>query len=287
MTSVARAWKNGFSEWRESRDRLGVEKRVHFVPTMGALHEGHAALIRTARMNAGKDDEVVVSVYVNPTQFNDAMDFEAYPKTEETDVALALGAGADAVVFPDVEEMYPGGVPDRVETVDFGQLTRLWEAEHRPGHFDGVVAVVRALFREALPSRAYFGEKDWQQLSVIRRLAWTEFPNLEIVPVGTIREEGGLAMSSRNARLSSSGRKRAESIYRGLHEIVRESGEVSVVNAVRSQWELEGMEVEYVAVVDARELTEPWTGQRPGRAIAAVWIEGVRLIDNMPLSPRN
>ena len=286
MTSVARVW-NGFSEWRESRNRLGVEKRVHFVPTMGALHEGHAALIRSARMKAGQDDEVVVSVYVNPTQFNDPLDFEAYPKTEDADVTLALGAGADALVFPDVEEMYPGGVPDSVGPADFGPLTRLWEAEHRPGHFDGVVAVVRALFREALPSCAYFGEKDWQQLCVIRSLAGREFPNLEIVPVGTIREEGGLAMSSRNARLSASGRKRAESIHRGLDEIVRESGGAAVVDAVRSQWEREGMEVEYVAVVDARELTEPWTGQRPGRAIAAVWIEGVRLIDNMPLAPRN
>jgi pantoate--beta-alanine ligase len=282
MTSVTGAWQ-GFHAWREARRVSGLERPVHFIPTMGALHEGHAALIRAARTETSA--EIVVSVYVNPTQFNDAVDFESYPKTEAADVELAMNAGADVVVFPKPEELYPGGIPDRAPETDYGALTRLWEAEHRQGHFDGVVAVVRELFRETQPHRAFFGEKDWQQLAVIQRLAALEFPGLQVVPVGTVRESGGLAMSSRNARLSASGVERAQALYRGLAQIARQEGAAEVVNAVRAHWVAGGIEVEYLAVVDAEDLTEPRMKHRPGRVIVAAWVEGVRLIDNLPLPP--
>ena len=150
---------DAFRDWKRVRKDADESGRVAFIPTMGALHEGHADLIRRARKEVGSLGHVVVSIYVNPTQFNDAADFEAYPSTRKEDIAVAKSAGADAVVFPQPDELYPGGIPERAVPVDYGGLTSLWEAAHRPGHFDGVVAVVRALFHQVNPDRAYFGEK--------------------------------------------------------------------------------------------------------------------------------
>lgn len=275
----------GIAAWRRQREERGMERPVCFVPTMGALHDGHAALIKAARIAGGQEAEVVVSVYVNPTQFNDAADFEAYPQTAEADVALAAAAGADTVVFPGTEELYPDGVPAQVERVHYGALTSLWEAEHRPGHFDGVVAVVRALFAQFRPQQVFFGEKDWQQLAVIKRLVAQEFAHLNVVPVGTVREPSGLALSSRNTRLSEQGRIQARALYAAMKGVVESGGAPDALVRAMESMESAGMRVEYLAVVDEADLVEPWSRKGPGRVLVAAWLDGVRLIDNIGILP--
>lgn len=276
---------DGFATWKAMRRQAEDVRPVYFVPTMGALHEGHGALIKAARQTRGSEAEVVVSVYVNPTQFNESEDFLTYPKSRVKDVQLALEAGADVVVFPETEEVYPGGIPERLESVDYGALTHLWEAEHRPGHFDGVVAVVRSLFEHTQPTRAFFGEKDWQQLAVIRRLAADEFPGLQVVPVETEREPGGLAKSSRNTRLSDEGRCHAESLHWALRSVADAKGDPEVMAEVLRSLSDRGFDVEYFAVVDADTLRQPWSGDGPGRVLVAAKYEGVRLIDNVEVLP--
>ena len=275
---------SSFQSWKEALPLDGKPIPVHFVPTMGALHDGHGALIRAARQKAGDLGHVVVSVYVNPTQFNDAGDLSAYPRTQDADVALARRFGADAVVFPTSEEMYPEGVPAQVAVSDYGALTQRWEAAHRPGHFDGVVAVVRTLFEATKPTCAYFGEKDWQQLAVIRRLAKLEFPALDIVAVPTVREPGGLAMSSRNARLSDVDRLGATALHSALNAVVQSGGDGSEVDVQRARLNALGFGVEYLAVVDAETLEPGCAPNRGGRVIVAAHWAGVRLIDNAPLA---
>lgn len=274
---------SSFQSWREALPCDGKSTPVHFVPTMGALHDGHGALIRAARHQAGDLGHVVVSVYVNPTQFNDAGDLSTYPRTREADAALAQRFGADAVVFPTSEEMYPEGVPARAAVSDYGALTQRWEAAHRPGHFDGVVAVVRTLFEATRPTHAYFGEKDWQQLAVIRRLANLEFPALDIVSVPTVREPDGLAMSSRNARLSEWDRRGATALNSALNAVVQSGGDAGEVDAQRARLDALGFEVEYLEVVDAETLESGRAPHRDGRVIVAAHWGGVRLIDNAPL----
>ena len=275
---------SSFQSWREALPLDGKPVPVHFVPTMGALHAGHGALIRTARQKAGDRGHVVVSVYVNPTQFNDASDLSAYPRTQDADAALARRFGADAVVFPTSKEMYPEGVPARAAVSDYGALTQCWEAAHRPGHFDGVVAVVRTLFEATKPTHAYFGEKDWQQLAVIRRLAKLDFPALDIVAVPTVREPDGLAMSSRNARLSELERRGATALYSALNAVVQSRGDGSEVDAQRTRLNALGFRVEYLEVVDAETLNPGLAPSRDGRVIVAAHWGGVRLIDNVPLA---
>ena len=274
---------DAFGDWKRARRNDVGSGHVAFVPTMGALHEGHADLIRTARQEAGRSGHVVVSIYVNPTQFNDAADFEAYPNTREADIRMADSAGADAVVFPRAEELYPGGIPERVDPVDYGGVTALWEAAHRPGHFDGVVAVVRALFDQVEPDRAYFGEKDWQQLAVVSELVRLEFPDLIIVPVPTRREADGLAMSSRNVRLNEAERSVAPMLNTALESIAKAAEMGDEIRRQRTVLERSGWSVEYLAVVDAATLiSEPEFG-RERRAIGAAYLGGVRLIDNAPV----
>lgn len=269
-----------FANWDQTRSVL--RGPVGFVPTMGALHDGHASLIRKAREDMGPDGHVVVSIYVNPTQFNDPEDFEAYPSTREADMAVARDAGADAVVFPNADELYPRGVPEQAEATDYGSLTALWEAAHRPGHFDGVVAVVRRLFSLVRPDRAFFGEKDWQQLAVISELVRREFDRLAIVPVPTVREEDGLAMSSRNVRLSPSDRRYAAVMHGALEAVAESGGDQKVVDEQAARLRSMGWDVEYLAVVDAMTLEcEPQGVAR--RAIVAAQWGGVRLIDNLPV----
>ena len=185
-------------------------KRVGFVPTMGALHPGHASLIEQA---AQVCEEVVVSIFVNPTQFNNQEDFETYPLTMDKDLEVAQHAGATVVFAPHVEELYGGDLA--VAPVDYGRLTAAYEGQKRPGHFDGVVAVVRKLFSAVEADAAFFGEKDLQQLAVIRRLAEEEFVGLEIVGCPLIRESDGLAMSSRNVRLVGEPRQAPSSFTAG------------------------------------------------------------------------
>lgn len=274
---------DAFGDWKRARRDDEGPGHVAFVPTMGALHEGHADLIRMARQEAGRSGHVVVSVYVNPTQFNDAADFEGYPNTREADIRMADSAGADAVVFPRPDELYPDGIPERADPVDYGGVTALWEAAHRPGHFDGVVAVVRALFHLVEPDRAYFGEKDWQQLAVVSELVRREFPDLTIVPVPTRRERDGLAMSSRNVRLNEAERRVAPMLSEALGALAEA---MDMATEAQRQWnrlEEAGWSVEYLAVVDAETLNPSPEYRRECRAIGAAHLGGVRLIDNVPV----
>ncbi len=278
---------SGFSVWRETmEDREGQAVRVFFIPTMGALHEGHAALIRHARdrvmaMN-GTPVQVVVSVFVNPTQFNDMRDFDGYPITPDADVELARAAGADSVVMPAVDEIYPSGVPATVDRVDYGSLTGTMEGAHRPGHFDGVVHVVRRLFQLVRPDVAFFGEKDWQQLAVISRLAVEEFPDLEIAPVATVREADGLAMSSRNVRLDAEHRALAVHLSRELERVARSGQPHEEAKRAMERLVSMGFEMEYLNIADGFTLeAAPWKAGEM-RVFAAGSLGGVRLIDNMP-----
>src|SRR5919112_2384402 len=188
----------GLQAYTEQARQTG--KRVGLVPTMGALHDGHLQLVQAARTDC---DEVIASLFVNPTQFNNAEDFRLYPRVPEADAALLAPAGCTALFVPTVEEMYP---QPAVLRFDFGALERVMEGAHRPGHFNGVATVVSKLFHMARPHRAYFGQKDWQQVAVIRQLVADLSFDLEIVTCPTIREADGLAMSSRNLRLDPTAR---------------------------------------------------------------------------------
>lgn len=243
--------------WRRYRE--GAEcagRRIGFVPTMGALHAGHRSLLERA---AAENDLVVMSVFVNPTQFDDPADLERYPRTPEADVALATGL-AQCVLMPDAGELYPGGHRYRVtETA----LSRELEGAHRPGHFDGVLTVVLKLLQLVRADRAYFGEKDWQQLQLVRGMAEALFVPTEIVACPTVRESDGLALSSRNRRLSPAARARAARFPAILQSA---PDAASASDLLR----LEGFAVDYVE-------------DRGDRRLAAVRIDGVRLIDNVRL----
>lgn len=261
-------------------------KRVGFVPTMGALHPGHASLIELAAQTCEK---VVVSIFVNPTQFNNREDFETYPLTMDKDLEVAQHAGATVVFAPHVEELYGGDLA--VAPVDYGRLTSAYEGQKRPGHFDGVVAVVRKLFSAVEADAAFFGEKDLQQLAVIRRLAEEEFAGLEIVGCPLIRESDGLAMSSRNVRLVRESRQAALVLHSWLNRIKKEAGDQGDVQTLLrviefEAAEMEGVELEYIDVVNVASF-EPWNDGPIGPeafAIVAAEVGGVRLIDNCALA---
>ena len=243
------------------------------VPTMGALHEGHGALMRRACEETGY---VVATIFVNPTQFNRSDDFEKYPRDLATDIAFCERLGMDVVFAPDTKEMYPEEILTSVEVA--GISSRL-EGEFRPGHFRGVATVVAKLFNIVPADRAYFGEKDAQQLAVIRKMAADlNFP-VEIVPVPTVREPDGLAMSSRNQRLTADQRKIAPVIYKALCEAER-----SIQAALEMLSAAPEIQVEYFEAVDPRtfEPVEKMAG--PVRIVTAVWLGDVRLIDNLLVS---
>jgi pantoate--beta-alanine ligase len=267
------------------RERVAAGQSVGLVPTMGALHEGHLTLIRRA---AVENDVVVVSVFVNPTQFNDAGDLARYPRALEADVALASGAGATVVYAPEAETMYPEGF---ATSVHVGGMTGLWEGESRPGHFDGVAVVVSMLLNQVRPDRSYFGEKDFQQLAMVRRMHRDLWLPGKIVGVPTVREPDGLAMSSRNVRLTADGRSMATALHEAL-AAMREaaaSGEQSslklaILGAVIVKRAPE-IALDYLQIVDPETL-DPIEVVKPGaRAIVAAMIDEVRLIDNMELLP--
>ena len=269
-------------EWQQKSNWSG--KSTGFVPTMGALHNGHASLIRTA---AAQCDLVVVSILVNPTQFNESSDFESYPRTLESDAQKAQAAGADAVFAPSAEDLY-GGTP-QAPAVDWGALTSAYEGAHRPGHFDGVVAVVDLLFDAVQPKVAVFGEKDLQQVAVVKRLARERHPEVHVVVGSLIRDAHGLALSSRNSRLSPEGLRTALSLSRCLRAVDEAVGSGDTVELAlgRSRAELDslaGVELEYLDVVDAQTFEPAHGPSHPHRhVVVAAHVEGVRLIDNVPL----
>lgn len=269
-------------EWQQKSNWSG--KSTGFVPTMGALHNGHASLIRTA---AAQCDLVVVSILVNPTQFNVSSDFESYPRTLESDAQKAQAAGADAVFAPSAEDLY-GGTP-QAPAVVWGALTSAYEGAHRPGHFDGVVAVVDLLFDAVQPKVAVFGEKDLQQVAVVKRLARERHPEVHVVVGSLIRDAHGLALSSRNSRLSPEGLRTALSLSRCLRAVDEAMGSGDTVELAlgRSRAELDslvGVELEYLDVVDAQTFEPAHGPSHPHRhVVVAAHVEGVRLIDNVPL----
>jgi pantoate--beta-alanine ligase len=247
---------NSISAWTERRRALG-DRTIGFVPTMGALHRGHAALVERCR---AENEIALVSIFVNPTQFNDPKDLAVYPRTLETDLALLESLGVDDVLAPPAADFYPHGYRYRLEPTDAAPIM---EAAHRPGFLQGVLTIVLKLLHVARARRAYFGEKDFQQLRAVSEMVEEFFIPTEIVPCPTVRAASGLAESSRNARLSPEGRDRAALIYRALNTAANAE---AADETLRSQ----GLDVEYVE--------EHW-----GRRLAAVFLEGVRLIDNVPV----
>lgn len=263
-----------------------ARRRVGVVPTMGALHAGHLALVDEARRHA---DVVAVTIFVNPLQFNEAADFERYPRPIDDDLARCRAAGVDAVYAPTAAAMYPAGFDTHVEP---GTLAERFEGEHRPGHFRGVTTVVAKLFAATRPHVAVFGEKDAQQLAIIRRMTRDLDLGIEVIGLPTVRETDGLAMSSRNARLEPADRAAAACIWRGLSAAadVVAAGERdpdSVVAAARAHVDTEPRaRLEYLALVDPASFTpvdQPLV-HGPWLLITAVWFGDVRLIDNLAVS---
>jgi pantoate--beta-alanine ligase len=250
------------------------------VPTMGALHDGHLALIGEGKRHAAR---VAATIFVNPLQFNDPTDLERYPRDEEADLAKLETAGCDAVWLPKVDEIYPQGF---ATTVSVRRVSDRWEGEHRPGHFDGVATVVAKLLISTLPNFAIFGEKDWQQLAVIRQLERDLDIGVDIIGYPTVRDSDGLALSSRNAHLSADERQRAVALPTALQDAAIRIGageRVGPVLAAAKQVLVDAgfLEIDYFALVDAGTLEPLESPAGEMRLIAAATIGGTRLIDNV------
>lgn len=243
------------SVWRNQRAHL-ANKKIAFVPTMGNLHEGHISLCERAK---AENDIVVVSIFINPNQFNDKKDFDLYPRTLDDDLQLLQAHNIDYVFLPDAEEIYADQYQTKVVEDD---ISIILEGKYRPGHFAGVLTVVLKLFNIIQPARAYFGEKDFQQLLLIQKMVSALFLPIEIIPCPTLRDENGLALSSRNSRLSDKERQTASNLYRLLcshltpHQITDELTNL-------------GFQVDYIV--------EKWR-----RRLGVVYLNQVRLIDNVP-----
>ncbi|MGZ3768226.1 MAG: pantoate--beta-alanine ligase [Bdellovibrio sp.] len=241
-----------FKIWRSA-----ISGTVGFVPTMGALHAGHEELLKKARK---ENDVAVLSIFVNPTQFNDATDLEKYPQTWEKDLEMAQRNSVDAIFYPRYHEMYPDNY--RYKTTE-NEYSKLLDGAHRPGHFDGVLSVVMKLFNIVKPTKAYFGEKDFQQLTLIKGMVESYFMDLEVVPVPTVREKDGLAMSSRNTRLAPEERQKAPAIYAAIKECKTATEASEKLNS-------QGFKVDYVTDIGNRRFVAAKLGE-------------VRLIDNVEI----
>ncbi|MDX8568470.1 pantoate--beta-alanine ligase [Elizabethkingia sp. HX XZB] len=258
-------------------------KKIGFAPTMGALHDGHMSLYKEAR----KDNDIVISsVFVNPTQFNNPDDLKKYPRTEENDIAMLEKVGVDAVYIPTIEDIYPAKAESK--HYDFGGIENEMEGKFRPGHFDGVGTVVSELFRQVQPDNAYFGEKDYQQLAIIKKLVEIEKFPINIHGVSIYRAENGLALSSRNARLSEDERNGATLIYKTLvkvNEWFRVISIPEIKKRVEEIFEQSDYELEYFLIADEETLKETdfFYKDKSYRAFIVVFVGEVRLIDNMHL----
>ncbi len=269
--------KNHLAKIREKNLSVG------FVPTMGALHEGHLSLIREARK---ENDYVVCSIFVNPIQFNNKSDLEKYPRNIETDVNLLNDEKCDVLFYPSEVEILP---VMKAEPFDFGGLDQIMEGKFRSGHFNGVATIVKRLFEIIEPQRAYFGMKDYQQLVIIHKITKDHNLPVEIIPCPTVREEDGLAMSSRNQLLSKSERKQAATIYKVLKMIKIHSG-FSTINEIKEYVESQFRKskiakLEYFEIVDMYSLKplKAWAESNHVIACTAVQVGNVRLIDNIIL----
>lgn len=267
--------------WREfaqSTRRTGGT--VGLVPTMGALHAGHQSLVNRAQRDGAVP---LVTIFVNPRQFNDASDLAAYPSVLESDLQLCREWGVVAVATPDVAEMWPKYPDATATTVHVAGVTERYEGAGRPGHFDGVASVVAKIFAVTGPARAYFGEKDFQQLAMVRQLNDDLGFGMEIVGCPIVREDSGLALSSRNSRLSEQGRARALSLSSAVAWAAHQPRTVGEIESeVTGRIREAGGDVAYVNVVD-RESLVPFVGEGEARLLVAANFEGVRLLDNGPV----
>jgi pantoate--beta-alanine ligase len=263
-------------QWKAAGQSVGV------VPTMGALHDGHLSLARRARAEC---DRVITTIFVNPRQFNNPEDLKKYPRTEEADAALLATVPVDAIFAPPVEEVYPEGF---ITNVTMAGVAQPLEGHMRPGHFDGVATVVTKLFGMTLADRGYFGQKDWQQLQVVLRLVRDLNIPVEVVGCETIREADGLAMSSRNVRLTPEGRARAPVLYAAITAAASDiraghADRMAIREAAEAMRAAGFDRVEYIELRDAETLMPSDDPTRPRRMLAAAWLDGVRLIDNIPV----
>ena len=270
-----------FENWVAQQKSDG--KTIGFVPTMGALHPGHISLIEKSNQD---NDLTVCSVFVNPTQFDNPEDLAKYPRNTEKDAAMLADAGCDAVFFPEVEDMYPEET--KSENFDFGGLEKQMEGVFRTGHFDGVSTVVSRFFEVVKPDRAYFGEKDFQQLRIIQELVKQKNYPVEIVPMPIFREESGLAMSSRNARLSEEFMKEATVIFKTLSRIHDWKNQFSVtetIHKVEEAFRKSSLELEYFMLCDEKTLkpVQSWDETDDIRAFVAAYAGNIRLIDNLKI----
>ncbi len=271
---------SALADWRNG---LAAGQSLGLVPTMGALHEGHGSLVRAAGEQC---DAVLVSLFVNPLQFNDSRDLEAYPRNEAADLELLEGWGADAAFLPTIKEMAPACEADWERA---GELGAWWEGEFRPGHFDGMLTVVRRLFQKVRPTHAWFGEKDAQQLFLVQQLA-ARLGTPEIVAGATLREADGLALSSRNQQLSAEDRQRALALRAGLQEAKQAYEEgmrdvPALESLLRAPLEAADLQVDYAALVGNSDFAPAVVTQDggPWLAIVAAHVGTVRLIDNLLL----
>lgn len=252
---------------------------VGFVPTMGALHHGHMSLIKSA---LDECDVVVCSVFVNPAQFNNSSDLEKYPRPIENDIALLEKHNCDILYLPSEKEIYP---EYKELKINYKSLKDFMEGPNRPGHFEGVVTVINRFFELVNPDKAYFGEKDFQQLAIIRELVAQKKWNVEIVGCPIIREENGLASSSRNMRLSEEGKNKASAVYKMLKEVERNSLKYSLTTAIEKAKKVldNDFELEYLIPVNGNTLlpVEHLNQSDYIQLCTAVWLEDVRLIDNI------
>ena len=256
----------------KSVDDLARQKWDVLVPTMGALHVGHQSLIKIAKT---KGEKVLVSIFVNPLQFENNEDLVNYPKTLEQDINIAEAAGATAIFVPNEQTIYPG----KIEKISAGEIGNIFEGASRPEHFTGVLTVVKRLFDLVKPKAAVFGEKDFQQLFLINQMVGKLKLPIEIISVPTIREKNGLAISSRNIRLDKNGEKIAEVIYRALSQ--------PTIEQMRSEISKEpGFKLDYLEVIDDTTFKMAKPDTKNKRAIIAGWVNQLRLIDNIPMGMR-
>jgi pantoate--beta-alanine ligase len=277
---------NRIAELDKFIDSKNNSSSLGFVPTMGALHQGHLSLMEKA---LELSDVVVVSIFVNPTQFNNADDLTNYPRTIESDLEAIHSISKDILVYvPDVKEIYPNGIES--EHYDFGTVSRFMEGKYRQGHFNGVGTVLQRFFELIKPDKAFFGEKDYQQLAVVKRLVKITGQNVSVIGCQTYRETNGLAKSSRNKLLSPEEKDQAGIIYDNLMYIKRNYKEKSIAELKekieRNFENLENFKLEYCEVADEENLvpTDKIESEKKYRAFIAAYCNKVRLIDNMPLN---
>lgn len=264
------------------RDWKAAGQTVGIVPTMGALHRGHLALAQAAKRGA---DRVIVTIFVNPRQFNNPDDLRKYPRTEGADAAMLTTVGVDAIFIPTPDEVYPPGFST---TITVGGVSAPLEGERRPGHFEGVATVVAKLFGMTLADAAWFGQKDWQQIAVIRRMVADLNLPVDVIGIETVRDPDGLALSSRNARLTPQGRSVAPALVGALARAAEQiragtPPETALAHAAQDVMAAGFTSVEYLELRSADMLEPVTTFDRPARLLAAAWIDGIRLIDNIPV----